>query len=83
MVPSNNYGIQELPRQFMASDELLEIKLQQSIMTMSAPMKAGFHSAVSQRWLPFGFGTVPAERYHLFRIGTTIRPEQWPPVLHY
>jgi len=81
VIPSNNYDIRHLPRQVITSDELLEIKLPQPVMTMTTfpQLRAGFYASSSHGPLPFAFGTAPPEQYHLLRIGSTTGPEQWPP----
>lgn len=76
IVPANNIETRDLPPQFVASADLLEIKLRQPVITHRWPMAAGFYGSYFG-FLPFAFGAVPPEQYHLFRVGTTVRPEQW------
>jgi hypothetical protein len=54
----------------------VEIALHQPLTTMSWRMGAGFYSSFFGP-LPFAFGAVGPERYFLFRIGASLRPDQW------
>jgi len=77
VIPENSIETFKLPQQFMASAEVLEIKLEQPVTTMGWSMGAGFYFSYFGP-LPYAFGAVPAERYFLFRIGNPIGPGQWP-----
>jgi Dolichyl-phosphate-mannose-protein mannosyltransferase len=76
IVPRGDYTTHAPPPQFVASDELVEIRLPQPVITMRPGMEAGFYAS-SYGILPFVFGAVPPERYHLYNIGTRMRPEDW------
>ena len=76
VIPRGDTNIQTPPAQFVASDEMMEIPLRQPVMTMHPALEAGFYASFSGV-LPFGFGKVPPEPYHVFRMGTTTRAVQW------
>ena len=58
------------PQEFVASDELLEVKLRQPVITMGWGV-AGFYTSY-EGLLPFAFRTAPPEQYRLYRIAATI-----------
>lgn len=62
------------PPQFLASDEQLETRLRQPVATMYPDMKAGFYASTYGA-LPFVFGAVPSERFHLFRMAATVEAD--------
>jgi len=80
IVPKVDYTSVGPPRQFVDSVELQEIPLQEPVATLNSTMGAGFYSSTYGP-LPFAFGKVPPERYAIFHIGRTLRPEQWPPAV--
>jgi Dolichyl-phosphate-mannose-protein mannosyltransferase len=77
IIPENNIETVKPPQPFIASAELLDIKLHQPITTMRCQGAAGFYASFCGP-LPFAFGRVPSERYFLFRIGSRMEPERWP-----
>jgi 4-amino-4-deoxy-L-arabinose transferase-like glycosyltransferase len=66
-VPQNNTHIFRFPAGVPISQQIVEIKINPWIATMSPAVGAGFYAAV---WgpLPFAFGVVPPERYHLVTL---------------
>jgi hypothetical protein len=68
VVPENNADAYRLPKaQFIASTNLLEIKLPQPISTMRWRSGAAFYASFYGP-LPFAFGASETERYYLFRL---------------
>jgi hypothetical protein len=68
VVPENNADACRLPKaQFIASTNLLEIKLPQPISTMRWRSGAAFYASFYGP-LPFAFGASETERYYLFRL---------------
>jgi hypothetical protein len=68
VVPENNADAYRLPTaQFVASTNLLQIKLSQPISTMRWRSGAAFYSSFYGP-LPFAFGASETERYYLFRL---------------
>ncbi len=68
VVPENNADAYRLPTaQFIASTNLLQIKLPQPISTMRWRSGAAFYSSFYGP-LPFAFGASETERYYLFRL---------------
>jgi 4-amino-4-deoxy-L-arabinose transferase-like glycosyltransferase len=67
VVPQNNTHIFRLPAGVPVSQQTVEIKTNPWIATMSPAVGAGFYASV---WgpLPFAFGVVPPERYHLVTL---------------
>ena len=65
------------PQQFIREVQIVELDLRQPLATMRWRMGAGFYSSFFGP-LPFVFGAVGPERYFLFRIDATLRPDQWP-----
>jgi hypothetical protein len=76
VIPENNIETVKPPQQFIASAELLDIKMHQPVTTMRCQSAAGFYASFCGP-LPFAFGRVPSERYFLFRIGSRMEPQQW------
>ena len=76
IVPKGDYTTHAPPSRFVASDELVEVTLSQPVITMRSEMEAGFYAS-SYGVLPFAFGAVPPVQYHLYRIGSRMRPEDW------
>jgi hypothetical protein len=79
IIAKGNVNIQAPPRSLVDSEELIKIKLRQPVTTMHSDVEAGFYAS-GYGVLPFAFGVVPTEQYYLFRIGATMRPDQWPPL---
>ena len=77
IIPLGNVQFHLPPKQFSRSAKLLEIELHQPLATMRWQMGAGFYSSYFGP-LPFAFGSIDPERYCLFRITTTMQPEDWP-----
>jgi 4-amino-4-deoxy-L-arabinose transferase-like glycosyltransferase len=68
VVPENNADAYRVPTaQFVASTNLLQIKLPQPISTMRWRSGAAFYSSFYGP-LPFAFGPSETERYYLFRL---------------
>jgi 4-amino-4-deoxy-L-arabinose transferase-like glycosyltransferase len=68
VVPENNADAYRMPTaQFVASTNLLQIKLPQPLSTMRWRNGAGFYSSFYGP-LPFAFGPIETERYYLFRL---------------
>jgi hypothetical protein len=68
VVPENNADAYRMPTaQFVASTNLLQIKLRQPISTMRWRSGAAFYSSFYGP-LPFAFGASETERYYLFRL---------------
>jgi hypothetical protein len=68
VVPENNADAYRMPgAQFVASTNLLQIKLPQPISTMRWRSGAAFYSSFYGP-LPFAFGTSETERYYVFRL---------------
>jgi 4-amino-4-deoxy-L-arabinose transferase-like glycosyltransferase len=67
VIPENNTNILGLPPGVPASQQVIEVKTNAWIATMRPQVGAGFYASV---WgpLPFAFGAVPPERYHLVRL---------------
>ncbi len=76
IVPRGDYTTHTPPLQFVASDELVAVERPQPVITMCSGMEAGFYAS-SYGVLPFAFGAVPPEQYHLYSIGARMRPEDW------
>ncbi len=77
VIPEGDFTTLAPPPKSVSSEEVLLVKSRQPVITMRSAMEAGFYAS-SYGALPFAFGTVPPEEYHLFRIGATVRPDQWP-----
>jgi 4-amino-4-deoxy-L-arabinose transferase-like glycosyltransferase len=78
VIPENNTNIFGVPAGVPALQQLVEIKTNPWIATMQPGVGAGFYASV---WgpLPFAFGAVPPERYHLVTLqapasNTTSKP---------
>jgi len=68
VVPENNADAYRMPTaQFVASTNLLQIKLPQPISTMRWRSGAAFYSSFYGP-LPFAFGASETERYYVFRL---------------
>ncbi len=68
VVPENNADAYRMPTaQFVASTNLLQIKLPQPISTMRWRNGAAFYSSFYGP-LPFAFGASETERYYIFRL---------------
>ena len=68
VVPENNADAYRMPTaQFVASTNVLQIKLQQPISTMRWRSGAAFYSSFYGP-LPFAFGASETERYYVFRL---------------
>lgn len=68
VVPENNADAYRVPTaQFIASTNLLQIKLPQPISTMRWRSGAAFYSSFYGP-LPFAFGTSETERYYVFHL---------------
>jgi hypothetical protein len=76
VVPESDFYAHAPPGGFVASEELMETRLRQPVMTMNSGTEAGFYGSFYGA-LPFAFGKAPTEQYRLFRIGATMRPDQW------
>jgi 4-amino-4-deoxy-L-arabinose transferase-like glycosyltransferase len=76
IMPEGNIQTRTPPQSFVRDWQTVEIALHQPLTTMSWRMGAGFYSSFFGP-LPFAFGAVGPERYFLFRIGASLRPDQW------
>ena len=76
IIPRGDFNIQAPPAQLVTSEQLLEIPLPQPVTTMCAAMEAGFYGSF-YGVLPFAFGRVPPEPFHVFRIAGAIPPARW------
>ncbi len=76
VIPENNTNIFGVPPGILALQQVIEVKTDPWIATMSPAVGAGFYASV---WgpLPFAFGAVPPERYHIVTL--TSDPNQTPP----
>jgi hypothetical protein len=77
IMPEANIQTRTPPQQFIREVQIVELDLRQPLATMRWRMGAGFYSSFFGP-LPFVFGAVGPERYFLFRIDATLRPDQWP-----
>jgi hypothetical protein len=77
IMPEGNIQTRTPPPQFVRDVQVVELDLRQPLTTMRWRMGAGFYASFFGP-LPFVFGAVGPERYFLFRIDATLRPEQWP-----
>ena len=67
VIPENNNNTFAIPAEVVASQETIEVAMHQGLATMNRNLGAGFYF---YRWgpIPFVFGSVPPERYHLLRL---------------
>jgi hypothetical protein len=65
--PENNTNRVSVPEGMVANHEVIAIERRSWVTTMHADRWAGFYSSI---WgpLPFSFGPVPAEIYHLIHL---------------
>lgn len=79
VVAENNTGMTKMLPEFVAQQEVVEIKMRRRITTTCQKLGAGFYSALSGA-LPFVVGRVPPERYHLFQVTLTASANQYKPI---
>jgi 4-amino-4-deoxy-L-arabinose transferase-like glycosyltransferase len=67
VIPENNTNIFGVPPGVANSQQVIEVKTNSWIATMRPEVGSGFYASL---WgpLPFAFGAVPAERYHLLTL---------------
>ncbi len=67
VIPRNSYATADVPEEWIATREVIEIPLPWHVTTMSYTLGAGFYSSIRAP-LPFVFGPVSPERYELYRL---------------
>jgi 4-amino-4-deoxy-L-arabinose transferase-like glycosyltransferase len=67
VLPSNNTNLRELPENMVERVATIEVPVTSWVATTSRAVGAGFYADV---WgpLPFSFGAVPSEKYHVVRF---------------
>jgi Dolichyl-phosphate-mannose-protein mannosyltransferase len=75
VIPENNAVIPKLLPEQVATMEIVEVTLPQSITTIRRDMGAGFYSTYFGP-LPFAVGQVPPERYYVFRLISKVSASQ-------
>lgn len=77
VIPQKNSNTMRLPPGAVASEEVVQLELTRGVTTLSPELGAGFYSSI---WgpLPFAFGPVPPEKYHLVRLTQMAEGNQRP-----
>jgi hypothetical protein len=77
VIPANNIETFPVKKDYIASQELLEIPYHDVVTAMRFSKASGFYSAAVGGPLPFAFGESRAERFFVFHLRSPAGPVAW------
>lgn len=77
VVPANNIETFPLKKDYIASQEIVEVPYNEMLTTMRLSKGSGFYSAAVGGPLPFAFGASRPERFFVFHLRAAAGPAAW------